>query len=108
MAKKGAARYSGRKSGKARRATTLPATEHVHVFGRTRPSHSGTYLIHGEPKRDTHFRPLPLPTSAAPFHLDLRSALSSSDYQAIVGAKKLTFQWDHGRDQNGIDNADFS
>jgi len=99
MAKKRAARYPGRKSGKARRATTVPATEHVHVSGRTRPSHSGTYPIHGEPERDTHVRPLPSPTGVAPFHLDLRSALSSSDYQAIVGAKKLTFQWDYGRDQ---------
>ena len=106
MAKKRAARYPGRKSGKARCATTVPATEHVQVFGRTRPSHSGTYPIHGEPERDTHFWPLPPPTGAAPFHLDRRflpvttkrlSARRSSPFNGTMGGIK-----------NGIDNADFS
>ena len=106
MAKKRAARYPGHKSGKARCATTVPATEHVQVFGRTRPSHSGTYPIHGEPERDTHFWPLPPPTGAAPFHLDRRflpvttkrlSARRSSPFNGTMGGIK-----------NGIDNADFS
>ena len=61
MAKKRAARYPGRRSGKARCATTVPATEHVQVFGRTRPSHSGTYAIHEEPEGETHILAAPAP-----------------------------------------------
>ena len=42
-----------------------------HVFGRLRPNHSGRFPVHLEPERDTHFRPLPEPTGAEPYHLDL-------------------------------------
>lgn len=68
-----------------------PAPQTHHIFGRTRPSHSGGYPVHIQPERDVAFRPLPDPTGSAPFRLDLSSILSPGDYQAIVAAKKLTF-----------------
>ena len=63
----------------------------AHVFGRTRPSHSGKFPIHQKEARDTHFRPLPPPTGKTPFRLDLKSILSAADYQDIVRKKRLTF-----------------
>jgi acid phosphatase type 7 len=62
-----------------------------HVFGRARPSQAGQHPIHQAPERDTHFRDLPPPTGSAPFHLDLKSILPDSRYQAILDHKKLTF-----------------
>ncbi|HLG47039.1 MAG TPA: metallophosphoesterase [Reyranella sp.] len=90
----------GKKAAKAKRpirragpSRTGPATpsDGVHTFGRIRPTHAGKYPIHTTNERDTHFRPLPKPTGAAPYRLDLRSILSPSDYGAIASAKKLTF-----------------
>ena len=62
-----------------------------HVFGVQRPSHNGDLKVHTTPKRDTHFRPLPQPTGDEPFHLDLKSIISDSDYKDIVRKKKLVF-----------------
>jgi hypothetical protein len=62
-----------------------------HTFGRARPSQGGTHPIQVTAKRDTHFRDLPAPTGAAPYHLNLKDVISDADYQAIVGKKKLTF-----------------
>src|ERR1051325_9995043 len=62
-----------------------------HVFGRSRPSETGKFPIHQTPERDTHFRPLPPPTGADPFHLDLKSIIPEKDYAAILKKKKLTF-----------------
>src|SRR6266478_6604131 len=62
-----------------------------HVFGRARPSRGGQHPIHIQAERDTHFRPLPPPTGAAPFHLDLRDVIPARNYQTIVRRKKLTF-----------------
>lgn len=62
-----------------------------HVFGRVRPSQGGQHPIHIQPERDTHFRPLPPPTGAEPFHLDLKDLLPDSTYETIVEKRKLTF-----------------
>ena len=62
-----------------------------HVFGRSRPSHSGKHPIHVSPPRDTHFRDLPPPTGTAPFRLDLKDIIPEDDYRTIVRKKKLTF-----------------
>lgn len=62
-----------------------------HVFARVRPSDGGQHPIHLQPERDTHFRPLPPPTGAPPFHLDLRNVIPPRNYQTIVRRKKLTF-----------------
>jgi hypothetical protein len=94
---------------KAKRAATAksvirPAVTggHVHAFGRTRPSQSGKFPIHTTPERDTKFRPLPDPTGLVPFHLDLKSVISATDYQAIAQARKLTFHLNG--DMGGIKN----
>ncbi|HVN90685.1 MAG TPA: metallophosphoesterase [Candidatus Binataceae bacterium] len=63
----------------------------AHVFGRTRPSHGGRFPIHRTQERDTHFRDLPDPTGAEPFHLDLKDIIAADDYQTIVRKKTLTF-----------------
>jgi len=103
MAKK-TGKGRGRKNGE-RPVKDAPQDAGIHVFGRARPSQAGAYPIHGEPERDTKFRPLPSPTGAPPFHLDLRSVISPSDYQALVTAKKLTFHvnGDMGGIKNGMD-----
>jgi hypothetical protein len=80
---------------------TQPVAGHPpHVFGRTRPSQTGTYPIHMQPARDTHFRDLPPPTGREPFHLDLKTILPADDYQAITKKKKLTFHFNG--DMGGI------
>jgi hypothetical protein len=86
-------------------ASTEAASPPVHAFGRARPSHSGKYPIHAAPERDTKFRPLPQPTGPTPFHLDLESVISPSDYQSIANARKLTFHLngDMGGIKNGMD-----
>ena len=63
----------------------------AHVFGRQRPSDGKTFPIHVQAKRDTKFRPLPKPTGAAPFQLDLKSIVPAKNYAAIVAGKRLTF-----------------
>ncbi len=100
-----------KKAAKAKRATVRRAVSsqvasgNVYSFGRSRPSHSGKYPIHTTPERDTHFRPLPSPTGPTPFHLDLKSVISAADYQAIAGARKMTFHLngDMGGIKNGMD-----
>jgi hypothetical protein len=62
-----------------------------HVFGRRRPSATGTSAIHKDPPRDTHFRDLPKPTGEAPFRLDLKSVLAAEDYQRIVDTGRMVF-----------------
>jgi hypothetical protein len=54
---------------------------------------------------DVAFRPLPKPTGRSPFHLDLKSIISPSDYQSIVSAKQLTFHvnGDMGGIKNGME-----
>ena len=37
------------------------------------------------------FQPLPKPTGAAPFHLDLKSVLSAHNYQNIVNTQRMVF-----------------
>ena len=71
----------------------IPRTSHQHVFGRPRPSESGTFPIHRKPERDTHFRDLPPPTGVDPFHLDLKSVIPDQDYATITQKKKLTFHF---------------
>jgi len=60
-----------------------------HVFGRARPSQSGTYSLHTTPPRNTHYRELPEPTGQSPFHLDLATIIPPQQYKAIVQKKKL-------------------
>jgi hypothetical protein len=98
-------RAKAKSSAPRRGSDNARAAEATHVFGRMRPSQSGKYPIHVEPERDTKFRPLPPPTGASPFHLDLKTILPASDYQAIVSAKKLTFHLngDMGGIKNGMD-----
>jgi hypothetical protein len=80
---------------------TQPVPGHrPHVFGRTRPSQTGTHPIHMQPVRDTHFRDLPPPTGHEPFHLDLKTILPADDYQTISKKKKLTFHFNG--DMGGI------
>jgi Icc-related predicted phosphoesterase len=86
-----AARPKSSKSGAGKKTPARSSSGAVHNFGRTRPSDSGGFPIHLQPERDTAFRPLPKPTGAAPFRLDLASVISRADYQAIVAARKLTF-----------------
>jgi hypothetical protein len=62
-----------------------------HSFGRSRPGADGTFALHKAPVRNTSFRPLPPPTGATPFRLDLKSIISDADYQAILADRKLTF-----------------
>src|SRR4051812_12024295 len=65
-----------------------------HVFARERPSREGTYSLHTaapQEHRDVRFRPLPTPTGADPFHLNLRDIVQGGTYDAIVGAKRLAF-----------------
>jgi predicted phosphodiesterase len=92
-------------TGPANAPPSEPIPQTNHTFGRSRPSHSGHFPIHTVPERDVAFRPLPDPTGTAPFHLDLKSIISPSDYQAIVGARKLTFHLngDMGGIKNGMD-----
>ncbi|MDT0453107.1 metallophosphoesterase family protein [Streptomyces hesseae] len=70
-----------------------------HMFARKRPSAG----LHMEPPRDTHFRPLPPPTGAAPFRLDLKDVLDARTYDAIAKAGSLTFHMNG--DMGGIDYA---
>ncbi|MFD8997867.1 metallophosphoesterase family protein [Streptomyces abikoensis] len=70
-----------------------------HVFARERPSAG----LHMEPPRDTHFRPLPSPTGAAPFRLDLSNVLDARTYAAIAEAGSLTFHMNG--DMGGIQDA---
>ena len=70
---------------------TIVKGREPHVFGRVRPSEAGTFPIHLEAPRDTHFRPLPPPTGREPFHLDLKDVIPEADYHGIVQKKKLTF-----------------
>ena len=101
-AKKKAARAKAKSAGASRSAGSRPVPSPSHSFGRTRPSQSGKFPIHTEPERDTHFRPLPPPTGASPFHLDLRTIIAPADYRAIASAKKLTFHLNG--DMGGIKN----
>jgi acid phosphatase type 7 len=93
------------RGGAANPPPSEPIPQPNHTFGRTRPSQSGRFPIHTAPERDVAFRPLPDPTGTAPFHLDLKSIISPGDYQAIVGARKLTFHLngDMGGIKNGMD-----
>jgi len=76
-----------------------------HSFARKRPilTKPGTYPVHLEAKRDTHFRPLPAPTGQAPFRLDLADVLSAEDHKAIVDSGKLIFHFNG--DMGGIRDA---
>lgn len=74
-----------------------------HVFARPRPSQAGVSGLHTQPPRDTAFRPLPDPTGAAPFHLDLKDIIAPDAYKAITDAKKLTFHLNG--DMGGINYA---
>ena len=78
MAKKSTTTAVSRQSGK-------------HIFGRARPNASGTFSLHTIPKRDTHFRDLPVPSGKPPYHLDLKSIVPAAYYKAIVKSKKLVF-----------------
>jgi hypothetical protein len=92
-----------------KKATTKTAPKRnedgVHLFGRTRPSHSGKFPIHVEPERDTHFRALPKATGPSPYRLDLKSIISAGDYADIKREKKLTFHvnGDMGGIKQGMD-----
>jgi 3',5'-cyclic AMP phosphodiesterase CpdA len=74
-----------------------------HTFGTRRPSHGGQARIHTEPPRDTHFRDLPPPVGAPPYHLDLKDVLAPSAYQAILDSKSLVFHLNG--DMGGIKEA---
>lgn len=74
-----------------------------HVFGRARPSRTGTFPLSVTPSRDTHFRDLPAPTGPEPFHLDLKNVLPAAAYKAIAQKKKLTFHLNG--DMGGINYA---
>ena len=73
-----------------------------HVFGKKRPSKSKGFGLHFKPKRDTHFRPLPDPTGASPFHLDLKGIIPDADYK-LIARKKLTLHING--DMGGINDA---
>jgi predicted phosphodiesterase len=98
-------RASNVSTGSRNTVTPPPEPQPAHTFGRARPSHSGAFPIHTMPERDVAFRPLPAPTGAPPFHLELQSIIAPSDYQSIVAAKKLTFHvnGDMGGIKNGMD-----
>src|SRR5271168_2344914 len=87
---------------------TTNHTSKGHVFGRTRPDAAGKNPIHvsqPQEQRDTKFRPLPDPTGAKPFRLDLKSIISTADYNTIVSKGKLTFHFngDMGGIKQGMD-----
>src|ERR1700735_5654879 len=87
---------------------TANHTSKGHVFGRTRTGAAGNNPIHvsqPEEHRDTKFRPLPNPTGAKPFRLDLKSIISTADYNTIVNKGKLTFHFngDMGGIKQGMD-----
>jgi hypothetical protein len=63
----------------------------LHVFGRARPSESGKFALHITPRRNTKFRPLPVPTGQPPFHLDLKSIIPAQQFADIVKKKRLVF-----------------
>ena len=82
---------------------TIAQGSNGHVFGRQRPSSQG-FAIHRAPPRDTHFRPLPPPTGASPYRLDLKDVLSDADYQQIVQSDRLVFHLNG--DMGGIQYAE--
>jgi len=66
----------------------------AHQFGKARPSGDGNFNVHvatPQATRDTQFRPLPAPTGASPYQLDLTDILPKESLADITKAKKLTF-----------------
>lgn len=65
-----------------------------HQYGKSRPSGDGQYNIHvltSKHTRDTHYRPLPKPTGAPPFELDVADIVDPDTLSDITNAKKITF-----------------
>lgn len=67
------------------------AGQGAHVFGQTRPSHSGDYTLHGQQVRVTSYRELPDPTGPAPYHLDLQDVLAPEVYADVEANQRLVF-----------------
>jgi len=77
---------------------------HGHVFGRPRPSRGGrVFQLHTAPQRDTHYRQFAEGPGKPPYQLDLKSIISSTNYNTILAKKKLTLHFNG--DMGGIQYA---